>query len=1310
MPAWWRLCEDYFRELRVSDLARVVPPHGWLADADPDLLVPPRGRPVDREGGPDEATWWRDAPIAGAGGVGVNPPSVPNTGPGANAQPSIEKVSTTTTTQPPAPSVMTPPAPPFAPYVAPKPSGPAVGHDLLDAELRADEIAALARGVLLFSERREKDVRALAKEFCERDEKHVEDWLAGVGRCKRREERDDMCKGVARWLRHRAATAQIDAAKERRDAAEPLDISAEAQATRPDGGAGDGAQASPYQPPPPTVVAVIKTNDDGTVYVGGEEPAKAAAAAAAAAAGGGVNPGATGGLGGVITGAAAVAARALGLGGRTASTMSASSAGANGGSLSALPSSAAMAASDGGSDAANQRAEPATEEERAEAEHRRLVRRAFGHQGSLPHLHGPCQTDEAMPPHTAMLLDRCFWLASSVSKLPKAPPPTPWISPSPPKLREVVSSRASRQGDKKGGGGGRNGRGNGRGDASGGRCAVCVVQKKGRCGTDTAPRNCLRRAGAGRFKRDDDDADDDEEEPDPFDASPEVKAEQRPPAKGAEEQIDASVAKPVRPKWRTPPAASTAAIAAMRKEERRRRREEAKARRTDDGMASHAESGSEDSSESDESSDESDDDARSAQSELDALIRALDSRPELRAAAPCDEVESETLALQYELLWQSQANRAVLSAVLKRVAARCEEEGETFARVEGDVAEAAQMMSKVREVRRMLKREKREADQRAALERAAAAAAASSRVGAQRRDADGNVIAPAMGALDGLPPDVVAAALGRAEEEATRRAARERERREAAENAALAPKLAKQKRAAESYKPPPPMTGRFAPAPRQPEKAGNAPAASVSARSATPETPVAAAGEAGGTLGTLDTLGNHGTAHSTPPAASAAPALLVDTVHAAAEAGAARRPGECAVCAGTAEAAYARETIRCVRCALPVHPRCYGLPPGAVDAAEGWMCWCCKDAEAKGKANTPAVLAAARTAPPGSIRPSSQEKMAMYRGVSCILCPVQLGAFKQTDDGRWCHVVCAQWQPEVCVKDADEMRCFKGIAQIPKERATQPCVVCGQSAGVTMRCSYGHCQATFHPLCARQSGFHVRASDGSKPQFRAYCDKHSQTQRERDDARGVPPAVVPPPPELGPVTVTSLPATTPPAANAGGQTAGPRGGSPSPGAGGEEGSAIRRLRSDLQRARAAGLGPGGRGGGKRKGGPDGGGGDGGAGRAGGSAGGFDDSGTASDAEPGSSIGPSGVVPTAPKRARTGSAKQLKSAAAAAAAARAGSGSEAPGNGHGREGEFGKSATTTTTTATQPKKRGRPRKAQPEGDGVASKAQGAGGAN
>ena len=127
----------------------------------------------------------------------------------------------------------------------------------------------------------------------------------------------------------------------------------------------------------------------------------------------------------------------------------------------------------------------------------------------------------------------------------------------------------------------------------------------------------------------------------------------------------------------------------------------------------------------------------------------------------------------------------------------------------------------------------------------------------------------------------------------------------------------------------------------------------------------------------------------------------------------------------------------------------------------------------------------------------------------------------------------------------------------------------------------------------------------------------------------------------------------------------------------------------------------------------------------GAGGGFDDSGTASDAEPGASVGPSGVVPTAPKRARTGSAKQLKSAAAAAAAARAGAGSGGgseggpPGHRREGEGELGKSATIhTTQPATQPKKRGRPRKTQPDGagkdagkePGAGGKEPGAGGAN
>jgi len=492
------------------------------------------------------------------------------------------------------------------------------------------------------------------------------------------------------------------------------------------------------------------------------------------------------------------------------------------------------------------------------------------------------------------------------------------------------------------------------------------------------------------------------------------------------------------------------------------------------------------------------------------------------------------------------------------VADAADEEGERHAETEGEHAEAAAYMSKVREVRRMIKREKREADQRAALERAAAAAAASSRVGAQRRDAEGNVIAPAMGALDGLPPKTAAAAANAAE------TGRLGGGDEGGANA-VTPSPTRPYRPTARENIPKHVLDRFKdrpPGPRPPP----------SPMRVSPQGFAGGAGSPGYPGATYGYPGAVGPVAEPPSPAFAVPppAVLVDTVHAAATAGGGWDPSECAVCAGTADVAFTRETLRCVRCALPVHPRCYGLQSAAAGGG-GWMCWVCRDATEKGKANTPAVLAARATAPPGSVKPSSEEKLAMYRGVSCILCPVQLGAFKQCTDGRWCHVACAQWMPEISIRDVDELQTIRGVQQMPRERAKQPCVVCGRAAGVTMRCSYGHCQTAFHPLCARQAGLHVRASDGAKPHHRAYCEKHSQAHAERDAARGVPPAKVPPPPNMAPVTmpggagVGGIPAGSPlAAARAAAIAANPAAARARP----EEAEAIRRLRVDAQRARS----------------------------------------------------------------------------------------------------------------------------------------------
>ena len=133
------------------------------------------------------------------------------------------------------------------------------------------------------------------------------------------------------------------------------------------------------------------------------------------------------------------------------------------------------------------------------------------------------------------------------------------------------------------------------------------------------------------------------------------------------------------------------------------------------------------------------------------------------------------------------------------------------------------------------------------------------------------------------------------------------------------------------------------------------------------------------------------------------------------------------------------EMVFCERCNICVHQACYGItsiPSGP------WLCRTCAN----------------------GIKPK------------CELCPNRGGAMKATKSGgKWAHVSCALWIPEVSIHCVEKMEPITAIQAIPSSRWNLLCVLCKEKVGACIQCSVKTCKTAYHVTCAFKRGLEMRA-------------------------------------------------------------------------------------------------------------------------------------------------------------------------------------------------------------------------------------------
>ncbi|XP_046982478.1 PHD finger protein 14 isoform X2 [Schistocerca americana] len=168
----------------------------------------------------------------------------------------------------------------------------------------------------------------------------------------------------------------------------------------------------------------------------------------------------------------------------------------------------------------------------------------------------------------------------------------------------------------------------------------------------------------------------------------------------------------------------------------------------------------------------------------------------------------------------------------------------------------------------------------------------------------------------------------------------------------------------------------------------------------------------------------------------------------------------------------ANEIVECDGCGVTVHEGCYGVSDAASVSStvsscstEPWFCEACRA---------------------GVVDPI------------CELCPNSGGIFKETDVGKWVHLVCALYVPGVAFGEVDRLSSVTLFEMPYSKWGARACCLCEDDrfarTGVCIGCDAGMCRQYFHVTCAQREGLlseaHSEEVDQADP-FYAHCKMHT---------------------------------------------------------------------------------------------------------------------------------------------------------------------------------------------------------------------------